>query len=137
MTYFSHAGHDHETPAVTPTPTTATPEPVLSEQPYPSVTTAVAQDKTMTNSLPPDVFIGGSTLLGLIIIWLLVTYIFKLKLATRLGFVMAALLVIGMFGYQYAPVTSIVALTLGISIALVTALTQLGSKKTPKQPTKV
>jgi hypothetical protein len=128
MIFFAHAGHDHNAPAVDPTPTAITPEPVLSEQPYPSAT----PDPAMTNSLPPDAFIGGATLLALVVFLLLATYIFKLKLATRLSITMALLLVVGMLGYQTAPVTSIVALTAGIAMALGIVLVQLGTKAANK-----
>lgn len=131
MIFLAHAGHDHEMPAVSPIPTTTPPEPVLSDQPYPTT----APDPATTNILPPDILTGGGLLFGLVIFWALTTYVFKLKLATRLALTMVTLLVVGMLGYQSTPVTSIVALTVGIALALGMVLSQLSSKPANKPKT--
>lgn len=60
-------------------------------------------------------------------------YVFKAKFGLKIVLAMGYLLAVGLFCYRVAPVLSIAALGLGLGIALITTLLQLGHKKQPPQ----
>lgn len=102
---FAHDGEVHETEA--------------------EATAHAAQTAGIT--IPADALAGGAALLGLAIFWLVATYIFKWHLATKVLVIMAALLVIGVACYQFAPITSVVALATGFALSLGSMFMQLRS----------
>src|SRR5687768_5768400 len=72
--------------------------------------------------------ISSLLILFLVVVWLLMTYVFKLSLATRILMMMGAFLVIGIGTYTIAPLASVIALAGGIGLALFTTLLQLAKK---------
>ncbi len=60
-------------------------------------------------------------------------FIFKAKFGMKMVLAMGYLLAVGVLCYTVAPVLSIVSLTLGLGMALITTLLQLGNKKQPPQ----
>ncbi|HKX72418.1 MAG TPA: hypothetical protein VJM32_00195 [Candidatus Saccharimonadales bacterium] len=95
MTFFAHDGEVHETAA---------------EE------TAHAAQTGIT--LPLDLTIGVGVILAIGLFWVVTTYGLKLTFPVKMLVIMAILLIAGVAGYQYAPVTSTVALGLGFAMAL-------------------
>lgn len=60
-------------------------------------------------------------------------YVFKAKFGIKVVLAMGYMLVVGVLCYTVAPVLSIVSLSLGLGIALITTLLALGHKKQPPQ----
>lgn len=95
LTYFAHAGEVHET-----------------------TQEAAAHEAQTGITVPFDVIAGVSAMLVIVMFLLVTTYAFKLKFPTKMLVVMATLLIVGVAGYQTAPVTSIIALSIGFAMAL-------------------
>jgi hypothetical protein len=95
LTYFAHDGEAHET-----------------------TQEAAAHEAQTGVTIPFDVVAGLSTLLIITMFLLVTTYAFKLKFPTKMLVVMATLLIVGVLGYQSAPVTSVIALAVGFAMAL-------------------
>ncbi len=70
-------------------------------------------------------------MIGFISMLAVAQFIFKAKFGMKIVLVMGYLLVVGVLCYTVAPVLSIVSLSLGLGIALITTLLQLGNKKQP------
>ena len=71
--------------------------------------------------------------LGFLAMLIISHYAFKAKFGVKIVLAMVYLLAVGIFCYTVAPVLSIVSLTLGLAIALISTLLQLGTKKQPPQ----
>lgn len=95
LTFFAHDGEVHET---------------IAEE------TSHAAQTGMT--LPTDAVVGIGTILAIGLFWIVATYGFKLKFPVKMLVIMTVLLVAGVVSYQYAPITSTVALGLGFALAL-------------------
>lgn len=72
-------------------------------------------------------------MVGFLSMLIVAQYIFKAKFGVKVVLAMAYLLAVGVLCYVVAPVLSIVSLSLGLGIALITTLLSLGSKKQPPQ----
>lgn len=75
-----------------------------------------------------EIWVSLGAISLLIVIFVLMHYVFKIKPSTQLLIIMGYLLVAGVGTYQYAPVVSIVALASGMAVALATTLFQLTAK---------
>lgn len=72
-------------------------------------------------------------MIGFISMLVVAQFIFKATFGMKMVLAMGYMLVVGVLGYTIAPVLSIVSLSLGLGIALITTLLQLGNKKQPPQ----
>jgi hypothetical protein len=68
---------------------------------------------------------------GLVGLLLAAHYFFKATFALKMLLAMAYLLVVGVLCYSFAPILSIIALTTGMALALVTTMLQLAHKNSP------
>lgn len=102
LTFFAHEGEVHETSA---------------EEAAHAAQTGV--------TIPLDVVVGVAAIFAIGIFWLLTTKVFKLTFPVRMLVIMAILLVAGVVGYQFAPVTSTVSLAVGFAMALAGMFLQL------------
>lgn len=101
-TFFAHEGEDHGSAA---------------EEAAHAAQTGI--------TLSTDVVIGVGAILVIGLVWAITTYVFKMTFPAKMLCVMAILLVAGVVGYQYAPVTSTIALALGFAMALAGMFIQL------------
>lgn len=72
-------------------------------------------------------------MIGFVSMLVVAQFVFKAKFGMKMVLAMGYLLVVGVLCYTVAPVLSVVSLSLGLGIALITTLIQLGSKKQPPQ----
>ncbi|HVI69022.1 MAG TPA: hypothetical protein VM581_01045 [Magnetospirillaceae bacterium] len=72
-------------------------------------------------------------MVGFLSMLIVAQYVFKAKFGLKVVLAMGYLLAVGVLCYAVAPVLSIVSLSTGLAIALITTLLALGTKKQPPQ----
>lgn len=132
---IAHEGHDHttESPAPQPTQTPPATQPTITQPPSPTTSTQqTPPNPSSQTGISPDILVGASTVVGIVAVWLIATYILKLSLPTKIFIVVGGLLAVGVTGYQTTPIVSVAALTIGMALILTTTFLQLKQHRPQK-----